>query len=329
MEIRTLGATGLPVTRIGLGLAAVGRPGYINVGRERDLGEDRSVWAMRDRTWALVDAAREAGIRYADVARSYGLAELFLGTWLETRGVQPGGLTVGSKWGYTYTANWQVGAEVNEVKDHSLATLRRQVDESRAMLGPWLRLYQVHSATLESGILADTGVLRELARLREEGLAIGLTVSGPRQADAIRAALRVRLDGENPFQSVQATWNVLEPSAGPALEEAHRAGWDIIVKEALANGRLAGPWQGSAGAILDRLTRARGDAFSPDALAIAAVLEQSWADVVLSGAVTPDQLRSNLRALQIRLEPAELEALAPLAMPPQAYWEERSELAWT
>jgi aryl-alcohol dehydrogenase-like predicted oxidoreductase len=68
--------------RIGLGLAAVGRPGYINLGRDRDLA-DRSVAALRDRTSALLDEAYAAGVRYVDVARSYGRAEEFLASWLE------------------------------------------------------------------------------------------------------------------------------------------------------------------------------------------------------------------------------------------------------
>ena len=90
---------------------------------------------------------------------------------------------------------------------------------------------------------------RELARLRaEEGLVIGLSVSGPRQADVIRAALEVRVDGVDPFACVQATWNVLEPSAGPALAEAHDAGAGVIVKEAVANGRLAPGGADSPGA---------------------------------------------------------------------------------
>ena len=119
-------------------------------------------------------------------------------------------MTVGSKWGYRYVGEWRIDAPVHEVKDHSLAMLRAQLPESRELLGPWLRLYQVHSATLESGILSDRAVLAELARLRaDDGLVIGLSVSGPRQADVVRAALAVSVDGVNPFSCVQATWNVL------------------------------------------------------------------------------------------------------------------------
>jgi aryl-alcohol dehydrogenase-like predicted oxidoreductase len=307
MALRPLGATGLKVTPIGLGLAAVGRPGYITLGREHDIGADRSVEALERRSHEVLTAAYDAGIRYFDAARSYGYAERFLASWLRQRGLTPDALTVGSKWGYTYVGDWRVDARVHEVKDHSLAALRRQIEESRALLGGYLDLYQIHSATLESGVLDDRGVLTELTALRTGGLIIGLSVSGPRQAEVIRRALAVRVDGVNPFQSVQATWNLLEPSAGPALAEAHDAGWGVIIKEALANGRLA----------------------SQDRIAIAAALANPWVDVVLSGAVTVEQVRSNVVAATMPLAPEQLAELAKLAEPADQYWNERSQLAWT
>ena len=73
------------IERIGLGLAALGRPAYINVGRE-ELPADRSVDAMRSATWRVLDEAYAAGVRWVDVARSYGRAEEFLAGWLTERG---------------------------------------------------------------------------------------------------------------------------------------------------------------------------------------------------------------------------------------------------
>lgn len=121
MHMVSLGTTGLAVSEIGLGLAAIGRPGYITLGRARDLGSDRSVETLRRQAHELLDAAYAGGVRYVDAARSYGRAEEFLSSWLDRRGFASGEVTVGSKWGYVYTADWRVGAEVNEVKDHSLA----------------------------------------------------------------------------------------------------------------------------------------------------------------------------------------------------------------
>lgn len=308
METRALGTTGLTVTPIGLGLAALGRPAYIDLGRDRDLGGDRSVEALERRCHEVLDAAFAAGVRYLDAARSYGRAEAFLASWLDARDLEPGVVTVGSKWGYTYVAGWRTDVDVHEVKDHSLATLRRQIGESRTLLGERLGLYQVHSATLESGVLEDRGVLTELAALGAAGLVIGLTVSGPRQAEVIRRALDVDVDGQSPFRAVQATWNVLEPSAGAALGEAHDAGWGVIVKEALANGRLAQD--------------------PGDRVALAAALANAWADVVLSGAVTVDQLRSNVGAVDVVLTADDRAELAGRAEPPNVYWGTRAALPW-
>jgi aryl-alcohol dehydrogenase-like predicted oxidoreductase len=316
--MRTLGATGLLVTPLGLGLAALGRPGYINLGHHDDVG-DTDVAAMERHAHEVLDAAYEGGVRYYDAARSYGRGEAFLASWLQRRGLSRNDVTVGSKWGYIYTADWRVDVDEHEVKDLSVATLRRQLGETRALLGEHLALYQIHSATLESGVLDDAAVRDELARLRDEGVFIGLTATGPRQADTIERALEV-----GGFDAVQATWNLHDRSATSALAAAHDAGLGVIVKEALANGRLTA--RADADGPLAAAARERGT--TPDALALAAVLAQPWADVVLSGAATVDTLRSNLAALEVTWDAQLDERLAQLAEPAEAYWERRSELAW-
>jgi aryl-alcohol dehydrogenase-like predicted oxidoreductase len=327
VRTRPLGSTGLAVTPVGLGLAALGRPAYIDLGREADLGADRGVEALERRCHEVLDAAYAAGVRYLDAARSYGRAEAFLASWLRARRLDPAAVTVGSKWGYSYVGDWRMDAEVHEVKDHSLAALGRQLGESRALLGDHLDLYQVHSATLDSGVLEDRAVLDELARLRHDGVVVGLSASGPGQAATIRRALEVTAGRAGPFACVQATWNLLEPSAGPALAEASAAGWGVIVKEAVANGRLTPHGQGAAAAVLGRVAARHG--VGVDAVALAAVLANPWADVVLSGAVTGGQLEANLAALRVELTADDLERLAGLAEPPARYWTERSALPWS
>jgi aryl-alcohol dehydrogenase-like predicted oxidoreductase len=314
-----LGRTGLVVSRIGLGLAAVGRPAYITLGRAADLGSDRSVDAMRSRTHALLDAAYGAGVRYVDAARSYGRAEEFLGVWLGARDVAPREITVGSKWGYRYTGEWRLDIQVQEVKDLSVANLRHQLAESREFLSDHLRLYQIHSATLESGVLEDQAVLRELRRIKDTGLAIGLTVTGPRQSATIGRALDIDV-----FDTVQATWNLFERSATEALNRAHAQGVGVIVKEALANGRLI-----AIGADHPLAEIARDYGVTPDGIALASVLDQPWVDVVLSGAVTVDQLRNNMSAVDVFLDDKLRSRLRDLAESPEQYWSERAQLAWS
>jgi aryl-alcohol dehydrogenase-like predicted oxidoreductase len=322
----TLGGTGIAVSPIGLGLAALGRPAYITLGRDVDLGADRDRATMEQQCHRMLDAAYSAGIRYVDTARSYGRAEEFLASWLSDRGQAPGAITVGSKWGYRYVGAWDIDAAVHETKDHSLAMFREQLPQTQALLGPHLDLYQVHSATLESGVLDDHELLHALAGLRDSGVAVGLTVSGPSQADVVRRALEVDVEGTNPFSTVQATWNVLEPSVGAALGEARAQGWGVLVKEALANGRLTDRGGERQTRALEAVATRQGA--TVDQVAVAAALNQPWADVVLSGAVTVPQLQSNLAAFDLSLTDADFELLASMTEDPASYWERRRALPW-
>lgn len=314
--------------RLGLGLAALGRPGYINLGHHGDIGRAKDVQSMREHAWEMLDAAWDAGLRYFDAARSYGKAEEFLGGWLRAREHTA---VVGSKWGYTYVAEWRTDAATHEVKSHDLATLQRQWPETLSALGCQPNAYLIHSATLETGVLDNAGVLEQLAELAAQGVRVGLSTSGPGQAATLQKALAVQVSGINPFSVVQATWNVLEPSAGVALAEAHAAGWAVVVKEGVANGKLTSRGLSGTGdvpRVLAELAAQLG--VTPDAVALAAVLQQPWASVVLSGAATGEQLQDNLRAQRLIDGPVvDLDALSTLQQQPEAYWQARSALAWT
>src|SRR4029450_291304 len=153
-----------------------------------DLGADRRVEALERSCHQVLDSASDRGRRSRDGARSCGRAEAFLASWLDARGLGPEAVTVGSKWGYTYVGDWRMDAETHEVKDHSLAALTRQVRPTQPLLGDHLDLYQIHSATLDSGVLEDRAVLAELARLRDGGLVIGLSSSGAGPGDTLPPA---------------------------------------------------------------------------------------------------------------------------------------------
>jgi aryl-alcohol dehydrogenase-like predicted oxidoreductase len=134
------------------------------------------------------------------------------------------------------------------------------------------------------------------------------------------------VDGVRLFDAVQATWNLLEPSSGPALNAAHRAGLAVIIKEALANGRLTErnqePTFQARRQLLETLSGRLKASF--DAVALAAALARPWASVVLSGAATEAQLESNLSAVDVPWD-AEAEAsIETLSEDPHAYWATRA-----
>lgn len=314
--------------RMGLGLAALGRPVYLTGSRSDDFGDARSVADMRARTSEVLDAAYVGGIRYFDTARSYGRAEEFLADWLSSRTANTD-VVVASKWGYRYVGNWRMHAKVHEVKDHTLQAFTAQLGETRELLGDRLNLYQVHSITEDSPVLSDSKLQHALGELRDEGVRVGLSTSGPRQADVIRAVLDLEIDGAPLFSSVQSTWNLLEISAGTALSEAHDAGVSVVIKEVFANGRLApGGTDTSPG--VQKASRVAAELqIGLDQLAIAAALQQPFTPRVLSGAVTTAQVHSHLAGADIGLPSNVVDELAAESEDPDQYWVARAQRAWS
>ncbi len=304
------------MTQLGLGLAALGRPEYLTVGHSDAVDGRFDPAALEQLCHAVLDAAWDSGVRHFDVARSYGWAERFLGSWLSRHPNRREELVIGSKWGYAYVADFQRGAAVHEVKEHSVARLAEQLPQTLRDLGGAPDHYLIHSVTPDSPALSDTALLDDLRALADSGTRIGISTSGPHQADVVDAALEIEV-----FSSVQSTWNPLEPSVGPALSRAHEAGWFVVVKEAMANGRLV--------AEDSPLARAADSAgVGRDALTLAIALAQPWADVVLSGAATVAQLQQNVAALSIDRDL--ISTIDPnLAESPEPYWDNRSRLAWT
>lgn len=195
----------LHLPRLAIGLAALGRPGYINLGHGQDLEANYEVASMERRTHEMLNLAYERGVRYFDAARSYGKAKDFLLSWL------------------------------------------KKYPE--------------------------------------------------------------KIDGRRLFDPVQATFNVLEPSAGPSLQEAAANGMGVIIKDALANRRLTARNRAEAFALKRRMLESLADKYGVgiDAIALAYVLNFPWAHLAFSGAARPDHLSSNPQAGDVtrngRVEP--------------------------
>lgn len=311
--------------RWAVGTAVLGRPAYINTG-SGELPVDRSVQALQDNTSAVLDAALAQGVDWVDTARSYGRAEEFVGRWWRERAASDPewstrAPTVSSKWGYAYVGGWDRDATVHEVKEHSRAQFERQWRASQEAL-PRLHLYQVHSLTVDSPLFDDDELLDALADLRDSGVAVGFSTTGPGQGETIDRALGLDHGGGRLFSAVQATWNLLETSVAPALARASRRELTVLIKESLANGRLVTQPPRALSAVAAR------HGVGPDAVALASAAQQPFADRVLLGPASAGQLTSNLAASEVWLTDDDLAELAVVAEPAGQYWATRSALPW-
>jgi aryl-alcohol dehydrogenase-like predicted oxidoreductase len=321
-----------PLPKLGLGMAALGRPGYINLGRDAIFGNatSRPLEKMQTQADLVMDSLfANSELPWVDCARSYGLSEKFVGEYLKKNNVAPDAVYCSSKWGYTYVADWNVSLEKgvpHEVKDHSVDNFLKQVEETNEYIGEYVNLYQIHSATFESGVMDNEEIHKALHKCRgDRGWKIGLSVSSSKQDKVLRRAMEIEVDGQKLFDSVQCTYNVLEQRPGPALLEAHDAGMDIIIKEGLANGRSL-----RNEAIINY---AKELSCAPDSLALGCILAQPFQPRVLSGAVTPKQLESNLKADKVaetlRANQSLLDKIMDACiMDSEEYWAERSALEW-
>ncbi|MFT4611760.1 MAG: aryl-alcohol dehydrogenase-like predicted oxidoreductase [Glaciecola sp.] len=308
-------------TQIGLGLAALGRPEYINIRQNSNI--DKSKTAFKTNAFEVMDCAYKNGVRYFDTAPSYGLGEQFLLDWTKSR--QHKDIILSTKWGYTYVANWELGFEgKHEVKEHSASKLNEQWEASKELL-PQLKIYQVHSATLESGILKDASIHERLFQIKKEyGLQIGITTSGSNQSKVLNSAKDIAVNNELLFDSYQVTYNVFEQSTFDTLQELKAKGKTIIIKEALANGRVF--TNEHAKKQLEALSKTYN--VGPDAIALKFVIDTLQPTMVLSGASNPTHLAQNLKALDFELPQEDLELLKSLKIDSKTYWDERSDLAW-
>lgn len=314
-------------TKIGLGLAALGRPDYINIRSEQNI--DKSIKNFKTNALKVLDDSYALGIRDFDVAPSYGLGEQFLLNWNNSRAYQD--VNLSTKFGYTYVANWEVGfSGKHEIKEHSIDKLNEQWEVSIALL-PNLKIYQIHSATLDSGVLTNTEVLSRLNELKQKhGLKIGITSSGTEQIKIIEEASKVSFNGEDLFDSYQVTFNIFEQSCFEIIKRLLDKGKTVIIKEALANGRVFRNSQfkdyENVYGYLEQLSNKY--AVGIDAIALRFVMDYLEPTLVLSGASNTDHLKQNLKALTFELKSEEISKLKSFVTSPKSYWEERSDLRW-
>lgn len=214
MELRTLGATELRVSPLGLGTVKIGRNEGLKYPSTFVLPSDREV---RD----LFNLAADLGINLLDTAPAYGSSEQRLGRLL------PGPRD-----------HWVLSTKVGEIFsagqsrfDFSATGTRASVERSlRRLRTDYLDIVLIHSSGADLEILQREEVLEELLMLRRKGLirAVGMstkTVAGGQEI--IRRA-----------DLVMVTCNPLERGQLPVLVEAARTGKGVLIKKALDSGHL-------------------------------------------------------------------------------------------
>ena len=230
MEKRNFGRTGMQLSVLGFGCGAVG--GLMVRGDPLD----------QERTIAR---ALAAGVNYFDTAVQYGNGELEknLGRVLQT--LKPADVFVGTKVRLPSADFGRIADAVTKSLEASLTRLRRdRVD-----------IFHLHNAITAPGggealsigqVLGD--VVPAFERLRHAGKTrfIGLTAVGD------TTALHQAIDSKA-FDSAQAVYNILNPSAGATLPENYpaqdygllfdhtaAAGTGVIGIRVLAGGALSG-----------------------------------------------------------------------------------------
>ena len=310
--------------KIGLGLAALGRPGYINIGHDNDLGSDKSKASMRDYCHQVLDFAYSNGVRYFDTARVYGDAEEFLSSWIRKQSQFNG--FVGSKWGYEYLANWEVNADKHERKDHSATFLKQQWVETRMNLGKNVDLYHIHSVTPDSSVLDDPTVIKELESIKKNGLEIGISTSGPEQKKTIEKFLKIN-EKLKLFSFLQSTVNIFEQSCIPILKEAHNQKINIIAKEVFSNGLLTNANKDYHQEQLQNLQNiAKEIDLTLEQISYLWVYQLPFIKIILTGASTVSQLQENLNCLK-KLNTT-IPNLDNLYLSVEDYWSTRKSLSW-
>jgi aryl-alcohol dehydrogenase-like predicted oxidoreductase len=313
MRYRSLGSSGLVVSVVGLGCN--------NFGSRLDL----------DGTRAVVDAAIEAGITLLDTADMYGKdagSERLLGEVLQGRREQ---VVLATKFGHQ-RADMGYGAAAGAKGGR--AYIRRAVTESlRRLRTDYIDLYQLHTPDPSTPIAETLAALDELVTEGKVRYIGHSNLAGWQIADAAHLAAR---DGRTPFISAQNHWSLLERGAETEVVPAARHfGLGVLPYFPLANGLLTGKIRRGqpvpensrlaqregyvTDAKLDKVealigwARDRGIAVLD--VAVGALAAQPGCSSVISGAMTPEQVKANAAAgewVPSAAELAEIDAIVPV-----------------
>jgi aryl-alcohol dehydrogenase-like predicted oxidoreductase len=329
MEHRTLGRSGLVVSRLAFGAMTLGDAQGFMKGVTSPDAEARRI----------LDRALDAGMDTVDTANVYseGQSEEALGRWLEGKRQR---VVLATKCRFPTRGTVDAAAP----HDHGLsrkAILRACEDSLRRLRTDHIDLYQVHMQDRSVPIEETLSALDDLVRQGKVRYVGCSNYAGYRLVEALWVSERRGLER---FASVQLQWSLLERGAERELLPAARAfGTGLLVWSPLARGFLSGKyrrgeappagarlaaWRDSyrqfdndrGWAVVEAVRAVAGRRGATAAqVSIAWLLAKPEATSVLVGARTEAQLEDNLRAAELRLSPEEVAELDRVSQPDWGY----------
>ncbi len=319
MERRTLGNSGLKVSRLSLGAMTFGE----------SQGFMKGVTSPDQEARRVLDRALDAGVDTVDTANVYseGRSEELLGTWLSGKRRQ---VVLCTKCRFPTSGN----AATSGPHEYGLsrkAILQACDDSLRRLRTDWIDLYQVHMQDRAVPVEETLSALTDLVRAGKVRYLGCSNYTGYRLVESLWAADRRGLER---YASIQLQWSLAVRDAERELIPAVRAfGLGTLVWSPLARGFLSGKYRrGEAApggsrlaswtdsyrqfdndrgwAVLEAVRRvASRHGATPAAVSIAWLLSRPEATSVVVGARTVAQLEENLAALSLKLTPEDLAEL--------------------
>lgn len=214
MELRSLGATALRISPLGLGTVKFGRNQGVKYPQAFKLPTDREALGLLDLAWEL-------GINLLDTAPAYGESEERLGRLLQQ-----------------CRRDWVIVTKVGEEFHHgvssfdfSAAATRASVERSLRRLGvETLDVVLIHSSGDDVAILEQEEVLPTLLNLKQAGLIRAVGMSSKTVAGGLRAVERCDV--------VMVTYHPAQRDEQPVIRAAHAAGKGLLIKKGLLGGHL-------------------------------------------------------------------------------------------
>jgi len=214
MDQRRLGQVGPMVGVVGFGAFKIGRNQKIKYAAGYDLPSDAEVEH-------LLHAALDMGVNYIDTAPAYGISEQRIGQTIAGRRDE-------------YILSTKVGETFEDGQSHydySADAVRRSVERSLQRLQTdMLDVVLIHSDGRDLEILEQTGAAETLMSLRDAGKIKQIGLSGKTPEGAKRA-----MDWAD---VLMVEYHVDDTSHAAVIDEAAERGIGIVVKKALASGRL-------------------------------------------------------------------------------------------